>query len=186
MKTSRIKLPLNTNIITSRDDAEVVMRELAHAVNSQRRIHADRDAAILQINKRVEKPLADLDDKISGLTDALRAWAESNPEQFPKGRKSLDLVSGTIGFRTGTPALKLFSRAFTWDKVLTLIQARFDSLYIRVKKEVAKDKIIEAHASRTISSDDLRSIGLKVDQAESFFAEPQLSDLPTRQTMEAA
>lgn len=186
MKTSRIKLPLNTNIITSRDDAEVVMRELANAVNSQRRVLADRDAAVLQINKRVEAPLAQLAETIKAHTDALRAWAESNPDAFPKGRKSLEMTSGILGFRTGTPSLKLFSRAFTWDKVIDLISQAWRTSYIRTKEEVAKDVILADYAANTITSDNLRTMGLKVDQAESFFVEPKLAELPVRQTQEAA
>lgn len=186
MKTSRIKLPLNTNIITTRDDAETVMRELAEAITIQRRIQSDRDAQVLEINKRVEQPLARLSETIKNQTDTLRAWAEANPDQFPKGRKSIEMTSGTLGFRTGTPALKLFSRAFTWDKVLQLIRQGAAADYIRTKEEVAKDTILADHASKIIQDADLRTLGLKVDQSESFFVEPNLTELPTRQTQEAA
>jgi phage host-nuclease inhibitor protein Gam len=185
MKTSRIKVTLP--IITTRDEAEASMTALALLVTAQRIETARRDAEVLAINKKYESRLADLDGTIKIETDKLRVWAESNPNQFPKGRKSLQLVSGTIGFRTGTPKLALLSRAWTWDKVLHTISCIKDlaAAFIRTKQEVDKETILGTWG-KVEDHDQLRSIGLRITQDESFFIEPALAEMDARQTTEAA
>lgn len=187
MKT-RIKVSLP--ILTTRDDAEAAMNDLALAVNNQRKLTARRDAEVLAINTRYESPMGELSQSIKEKTDTLRAWADANPEQFPKGRKSLDLVSGTLGFRTGTPKLQLLSRAWNWEKVLDAIQLR-GFQFVRTKAEVDKEAILGFVSAgpeppAELEATVLRPIGVKIVQDESFFIEPNLTALETRQTSEAA
>ena len=141
MSKSRIKIKLPS--ITTRDEAEAVMNELALAENNRRKFIARRDAEVLAINAKYETNLAACAEAVKEKSEILRAWAEATPTAFPKGRKSLDLVSGVIGFRTGTPKLALLSRAWNWDKVLAALKASplFKPM-IRIKEEVDKDAII--------------------------------------------
>lgn len=180
MKKSRIKVALPT--IASREEAEAVMNELACVANNQRRITAQRDAAVLAINQRFESPLAECDQALAAKTDALRVWAETNPDQFPKGRKSIEFVSGVLGFRTGTPKLALLSRAWNWEKVCEKVQHYLPN-FIRSKPEVDKEAII---AQRAEIECVLPKCGVKVVQGESFFVEPKLTEVESRQTQEAA
>src|ERR1035438_5668905 len=107
MKPMRIRVALP--MIQSREEAETTMTELATAANEQRSITAERDALVLTINERFEAGLAECAETLKAKTDALRAWAEANPDVFPKDCKSLKLTSGTLGFRTGMPKLALLS-----------------------------------------------------------------------------
>ena len=180
---NRIKISLPQ--LVTRDDAEAAMNELALAVNNQRRLITQRDALVLKVNNQFESPLGELDADIKAKTDTLRAWAEAHPEEFPKNRKSLDLSAGVLGFRTGTPKLTLLSRAFTWDKVLALLSASATwAGFIRTKQEVDKEVILGAYsqaADQRAFDEDIRALGLKVTQDESFFVEPRLTDLDARQ-----
>jgi len=186
MKTNRIKVKLP--MITSRDEAECLMTELAQTANNQRAITAERDALVLTINERYEAGLGACAEAIKEKTATLRAWAESAPDVFPKGRKSLKLTSGTLGFRTGTPKLSLLSRAFNWERVLGLVE-QFWPGFIRLSKEVDKAALLAQHSQatdRAAADADLKRLGLKVTQDESFFIEPDLTSFETRQTVEAA
>lgn len=183
MKKTRIKLPQIPELKT-RDDAESTMTELAQVLNNQRKITALRDAMVLDINSRFEGALTECDQAIQLKTQQLRAWADTNPDQFPKGRKSLDLVSGTLGFRTGTPKLALLSRSWTWDKVLEKLRT-LASRFIRTKEEVDKEAILAEYAQAP-SPDLLSLYGVKVTQDETFYIEPKLTDTDARQTQEAA
>ena len=181
MKTSRIKVNLPT--VLTRADAESAMKDLALAVNDQRITSALRDDEVLAVNVKYELNLARLDQAVKTKTDALRAWAEANPDQFPKGRKSLDLVSGTLGFRTGTPKLALLSRAFNWERVLALVEQFWPGL-IRLKKEVDKEGLLAMHSQaqdKPAADAELKRCGLKVTQEESFYIEPDLTQFDTRQ-----
>jgi phage host-nuclease inhibitor protein Gam len=186
MKTTRIKIKLPT--ITTREEAEALMNELAQTVNNQRKMLADRDAEILAVNQDYEASLTECEAAITTKTETLRAWAEANPDSFPKGVKSIKMVSGVCGFRTGTPKLALLGRAFNWDKVLGLLKAASAWCnYVRKKEEVDKDAILGAHSNAKDKQQfdlDLKRFGIKVVQEESFFVEPDLSTFATRQTTE--
>ena len=180
MSNTRIKIALP--LIATRDDAEYTMNELANAANNKRKLVSRLDAAILKLKDEAAVGIAACDDTIKAKSDALRAWVESHPEEFPKARKSIAFLAGVLGFRTGTPKLALLSRAWNWDKVLEAVQARAFS-FTRTKVELDKDAIITFAAASTtaedraqVESNVLRPIGVKIVQDESFFVEPNLTD----------
>lgn len=179
MKT-KIKLTNNSQIPTTRDDAEALMNELANIANNQRLLQSRRDAEVLAINTKYEAGLSQCAEELKARTELLHAWAETNTDQFPKGLKSIKFTSGTLGFRTGTPKLSLLSRAFTWEKVLDLARK---SGWVRTKVEVAKDTILAEHSAGTLDAEALRRLGLKVVRDESFYCEPDLSAFEPRQTV---
>lgn len=169
MSKNRIKISLP--MITTRDEAEAVMNDLANMANNRRKLAVRLDAQILAAQDAAAPGLAACDADLQAKSDALRAWAEMHPEEFPKGRKSIEFLSGTLGFRTGTPKLSLLSRSFTWDKVLELMKRGGWTGFIRTKEEPDKESLL---AQREVY--DLRAVGLKVTQDESFFVEPKLTD----------
>lgn len=175
-----VKLPA----LLTRDDAESAMNDLALSVNNQRKLTASRDGKCLLINQAYESQLGELDQAIKASTDAIRAWAEANPDAFPKDRKSLSLLSGTIGFRTGNPKLTLLSRAFNWDTVLAHVLQSIGIDYIRTKREVDKEALLSRHSQATdkaAADAELKRVGLKVTQDESFYIEPKLTEIESRQ-----
>ena len=106
--------------------------------------------------------------------DALRAWALAHPDEFTK-RKSLDLASAVIGFRTDPPKVALLNRSWTWDKVTSLLASQAPHL-VRVKQEVNKEAILDSYSE---DSTDLARFGLRITQSEQFFVEAKLTDSPT-------
>jgi phage host-nuclease inhibitor protein Gam len=182
MKTKRIKVKLPS--IASRDEAEAVMNALACTANNQRKFIARRDAEVLAINSKYEANISECAEDLKIKTDALRAWAEGNPDQFPKGRKSIQFVSGTLGFRTGTPKLALLNRSWNWEKALQAVYQWLPA-FIRETPEIDKEALL-AQRDEQIIVETLPKVGLKVIQDESFFIEPALTDTEARQISEAA
>lgn len=179
--TTRIKITLPT--AAGRPEAEAVMTDLAQTMNQQRLLTARRDKEVLAINEKFEGDLAGLAGRIKTQTDCLRAWAEANPDQFPKDRKSIQFTSGILGFRTGTPKLALFSRAFNWERVLAQVQALLPDC-VRTKKEVDKESLLNRYgqsADKTAADAEFRRLGVKVTQDESFFIEPDLTQFEPKQ-----
>ena len=186
MSKSRIKIKLP--VITTRDEAEAVLNNLALTDNNKRKITALMDAEILAAKNKYQSQLAECELAISNYWQQLNAWADAHPEIFPKGRKSVAMLSGTIGFRTDTPSLVLLNRSFTWAKVLAaLIKARWRK-FIRTKIEVDKEAILSRCGTlekptkfqRTV----LPELGLKILQEDNFFVEPALTDTDGRQSVE--
>lgn len=188
MKKTRIKIALPQ--ITNRDEAEALVGEIQLITCNQLRTSAKMDAEINAVRQKYEGNLATYTESLKTKTDTLRAWAEASPDEFPKGRKSIQFVHGTIGFRTGTPKLALLNRLWTWDRVhKMLITLGLAKDYIRTKEEVDKESIIAAaaknpdHAGARIAC---AAFGTKVVQEESFFVEPLITEVETRQITEVA
>jgi len=171
-------------MLTSRSEAEACLNELAVLMNNQRKVVADRDAAVLAINERVAPELTRLSTDISEHTETLQAWAQANPSEFPKDRKSLKLTSGTLLFRTGQPKLELLSRAFSWQKVLSLVSSKMPA-FVRRKEEVDKEGLlglVSQVSDKDAAAATLREIGLQVTQDESFEVKPDLTEQESKQT----
>jgi len=177
---SKTRIKVVAPAILTRDQAEAVMNDLATIANNKRTITARMDAEILTVKDNYTGQLSACDTALQLKAQQLEAWASANPQEFAKGRKSLDLVAGTIGFRKDTPSLVLLNRTFTWAKVLATITKNKWRKFTRIKIEVDKDAILSRSGTlekptkfqRTI----LPEIGLKIVQEENFFAEPNLTE----------
>ena len=185
MKTNRIKLPAAE--LTTREDAELAMNELSRLVAAQRKVTSDRDAAVAEIDKRVAPELSAITEQIQARTEGLRAWAITNPDQFPKGRKSIEMLSGVLGFRLGTPKVGLISRAFTWEKVLGLLESvSVWRNFVRIKREVDKEALLACHANAPDKAEweaEARRFGVRITQEETFYADPKGTEVEARQTV---
>jgi len=175
---SKVKEPI------TREEAELLVSDIAHSANIRRRIIADMDAAKLVIEQNCAQDLAQIDSAIKASSKIVQEWAEANPQEFAK-RKTITFGSGDVGFRTGTPKLKTLRKA-TFDAILEvfIMGTRFKN-YVRTRFEIDKEKIIAHHGAGVLSDADLANVALKVVQEETFFIEPQLTEIPARETAPA-
>lgn len=181
-KKARIKV--ETRKITTREEAEIVLHDIAIAVNAKRKVTADMDAEILAIKNRCQPHLTKLDEQIEADSNRLADFAEDHPEIFPKDRKSVQWVAGKFGFRTDTPSLAPISRAFTWAKILAVIGSKRLRKFIRTKIEVDKDAILARCGTKEkptkFQTRTLPLLGLKLVQEEKFFVEPDLTKVEVK------
>jgi phage host-nuclease inhibitor protein Gam len=189
---SRIKVALST--LETRDDAELCLGELALITLNQIRTTAKMDAELAAVRQKYEGYLSQMAEELKKKTDDLHAWADANPDQFPKGRKSIVFTHGTLGFHTGPPKVALLNRAWSWKKVLSKL-ITLGGEYIRTKEEVDKDSILAHYSGKSngfttrvpaLTAADLAERGMRVRQEESFFIEPLITPVEPRQTTEAA
>jgi phage host-nuclease inhibitor protein Gam len=169
MSKNRIKKSL-TAAIQTRGEAEERMRDLATAASFRISLIADMDAEILAIKKQYEADIAGQDALVKQAADDLEAWALANPAFFEKP-KSIAFLSGTMGFRTGTPKLALLNRKWNWETVTSAVENLLPN-FIRNKPEVDKDAIL---SQRDELAEFLPLVGLKVTQDEGFYIEPKLT-----------
>jgi phage host-nuclease inhibitor protein Gam len=169
----RIKLKIH--LLLSADDAEFCLNELAGAICAQRALQAERDSRKLDIEAEYAAQLLECDLAIKEKTESLKAWAQVNPQLFGK-RKSLEFPSGKLGFRTGMPKLSLLNRKWTWAKVLDAVRTTLPA-FIREKPEVDKEAII---AQSQELAEFLPLVGVKVEQGETFFVEPAITETKNR------
>src|SRR6516225_6613408 len=98
---NRIKLP---TIIIDRARAETLLGEIAALKLQERSRRAEMDRRLLTVRAQYDEPLAAMAKQIEEKTAMLERWAAENPSEFPKGRKSIAMLHGTVGYRTGMPA----------------------------------------------------------------------------------
>jgi phage host-nuclease inhibitor protein Gam len=175
-KSNRLKL--TAPVISTRAEMEAHVREIAELTLARNRQKTELDEAITKIREHYEASLGAIDQSLAEKTELARAWAEANPADF-KGLKSLELTHGTIGFRTGTPALKTL-RGWTWKRVLEVVlQLPKLASYVRRDPELDRQALIADR--KTLGDDGLRAIGCEIVQEESFFIEPKIESFENRQ-----
>jgi len=183
MSANRIRLA--RPLIATRAQAEATLGEIALLTIERNEQKLAMDRGITAIREAYETPISTLGKAIEEKTALLETWASANPDEFPPGRKSVEMVQGVIGYRTGMPKLKTLLR-WTWAKVLDAIKAAGITEFVRVKEEVDKEAILSAFAQERVTSADLKHFGVEVAQDEAFFVEPRLEALENRVTKEAA
>jgi phage host-nuclease inhibitor protein Gam len=171
---SKLRIKVKLPEIQNRADAEQCMNFIASAANAKRMINAELDQKILDLKKQYDVDLSSFDEEMDLQTRMLQVWAEANPAEFPKGRKSIEFLSGTLGFRTGTPKLALLNRKWNWDSALAAVQSYLPN-FIRNKPEIDKEAIVNQR-NDDLMPESIQKCGMKVVQDESFYIEPKLTE----------
>lgn len=179
MKKTTKRIKTTAPLLRTREDVERAVRQVCELKAFSQETAALMDQRILEIKADYEAQLGDAAQEIDLHVESLRAWAEANPGEFEK-KKSLELTSGIIGFRTGTPKLKTIT-GWTWDRVLEAIKWNKLNEWVRVKEEVNKDAILAERNDHTPVA--LRAIGVQIVQDESFYVEPNLTEVENRETV---
>ena len=177
------RIKLNQQITRAR--AEEILGEIATLKLERNQQTNEMDRDLTAIRERYETSFEALDKQINEKVALLETWAAANPDEFPKNRKSIEMIHGLIGYRTGTPKLKTLLR-WTRAKVLEHLQDNEGNEYIRTKEEVDKDAILSDYAQKILNEERLKKIGVQVVQDETFFVEPKLQEIDNRSTKEAA
>ena len=156
--------------IKTREELDAVLGEYAATAIARGQLTLAMDEKLNLIRKDYEGRLAELDESLQALFEDMEAWAAFNPCAFAD-KRSVDLVHGTLGFRTGNPALKTV-KGVKWEHVLDMLNTNRMAKYVRTTEEPNKDALLADR--ETIGAEKLSALGLRVEQAERFYVEPKL------------
>ncbi len=154
----------------TREAADEAFANYAKSDAQIAKIQADIELQCAKIREKYADKLAELDGIKENAFDTLQVYAMENKAELFTKKKSLDMVHGVIGFRTGTPKLKTL-KGFTWASALQLVR-EFLPGYIRTTEEITKDKLL---ADRDVENmvDEMARCGITVAQDETFYVEPK-------------
>lgn len=159
-------------IIRTRAQADEALGVMAAEIAAYNEIVAQMEQKITTIRQAYEDRFAEIDAKINAASTQLQAFGVSPAGATEMGdKKSIDLMHGRIGFRTSPPAVKA-RRGHTLKGAVDEV----DRPYIRTKRELDRDRILDAHAKGVIDDEDLKDWGLQVVQKETFFVEPKVEE----------
>lgn len=140
---------------------------------------AKRDVAVNKLNEKFNPKFEELQQAQEEHFAVIQQYCEDNRDTLlPDGAKSISVVGGTIGFRSGTPKLLLLAdvtgdkeaEKAMWENALGKVKRHLPD-YIQVTEAIAKSKII-TDRELPIVLRALPKCGLTIDQQEVFFIRP--------------
>jgi phage host-nuclease inhibitor protein Gam len=165
--TARAKSPIKMPKTTA--EVNELLAAYTTADARKREIQALIDQKTAEIRAQYADELDEQSKIMADNFDRIQMWAEGNEESFDN-KRSIEFTHGRIGFRTGTPKLKL--KVKTWSVVIERLRNYLPE-YIRTTEEVAKDKLIADRNSEGMAA-NLKNCGLEVIQDETFYVEPKI------------
>jgi phage host-nuclease inhibitor protein Gam len=154
----------------SSEQMEQAFGEYAVADAKLAKVNATIDVQMTAIREKYADDIGRLNEVKDKAFDVMQAFALAHKDELFAKKKSMESVHGTIGFRTGTPKLKLL-KGFTWGAVTNLLK-EFLPAYVRTTDEPAKDKLLaDRDCGETASL--FGKCGISVTQDETFFVEPK-------------
>lgn len=99
--------------------------------------------------------------------------------------RTLQFKTGKVGFRTNPPKVMQLNKKFSVASTIELVKKILKGAFLRVKEDLDKDAILTSYRSGEVDDKKLASVGLRIDQGETFFIEPAWEELETvvRQTV---
>ncbi len=159
--------------------AEATLGILAHKSHLLKTKRGEMESALEDVRKKYQPKLDELTQDIEANKIALEQWSEGVRGEWGE-KKSLELVHGTIGFRTGQRQLVPLAK-MNWLKVLQNLIAKKFRKYVRTKLDVDRAKILKDSqetdheeggiSEPVLSKEVLSELGLKVVQEESFYVD---------------
>ena len=134
---------------------------------------AKLNKALLDARESYSPDVEEMDNQIKAKMAMAESFALRNRGTLlPKDAKSADSPKAKFGFRLGNPTLVLLSRKFTWGGVCDKLKALGKTMYLKLSDpKPDKDKI-----KADMTDEELASLGLRIEQTESFWVEPKTDD----------
>jgi len=168
--TTRAKKILVTSV--SHEEAEQAMAAFAQCNTQLKLIESRMEDEKQQINNKYLGDITRLKDSMEEQVKQLQFYGQQYKEGW-KG-KSLALIHGKIGFRTGTPKL-VKDRKFTWDAVTELLKKAFPA-FVRTSYEINKEALIAFRENKEFEGIK-ENCYVDVVQDETFYVEANAEDL---------
>lgn len=160
----RMSKPMHVGI--SKEEFEKAMAEYAAAMAKSQTVRAKMEAEVNKVREKYVGQLLELDETIETYFEVIEQYACENRNELFADKKKVEGVHGTIGFRTGSPKLKLLS-GFTWPEVTERCR-EFLPDYIKTSYDLAKSKLLADRGKEEVAS-QFEKLGVEVVQEESFY-----------------
>ncbi|HEV2483580.1 MAG TPA: host-nuclease inhibitor Gam family protein [Puia sp.] len=167
---TRAKKILITSV--SHEEAEQAMATFARCNTQLKLIEAKMEEEKQQVDNKFVGEISRLRSSMEEQLNLLQVYGQHSKDQW-KG-KSLELVHGKIGFRTGNPKL-VKDKKFTWDAVTELLKKAFPA-FVRTTYEINKEALISCREHKEFEA--IRdACYVDVVQDESFYIEANTEEL---------
>lgn len=156
---------LRATTIMNRKDLENVLGRYAAAVIEADALKAELDRKVNELRAGYEERAAALGKRAEIFFADIEAYLANNPEEIPAGRKSLELLHGTVGYRTGNPTVRL-PRGVDEAALCEELRCSGFPKYVRTREEVNREAVLAADDA---ARESLAAHGVKVTQTKDRF-----------------
>lgn len=132
---------------------------------------AELNEKITQLKQKFDIDTAEAQTEIEVLRSDIEKFCIDNKYEFENNRTK-EFVNGKIGFRVNPPKVLQLNKKFSVSNSIDLIKTVFKGIYLRIKEEIDKDKILADYREQNLTDQQLAKVGLRIDQGETFFIEP--------------
>lgn len=159
-------------IITSRQSLESVVADVVRLKIEHTEATAAMEKEIAEVQKRHQDGLLSISRQIEAKEAGVFVYCQKNRAELFPDKKSIDLLLATVGFETTPPRVEKANSKDTFPKIgLRLESLDWGVAYVRYPEpEVNREKILADRL--TLTPDQLREAGLKIEQDENFFIRP--------------
>lgn len=158
------------HVVADRAQCEGALAEMAALDRKLSAIENEMREAIDAAKSKAGQLAGPLQARRKELADAVAIFAKLNRQELFAKSKSLDMGFGIIGFRASTRIVQL--RGVTAEMTLERLHQYNLADGIRIKEEINKDAALGWPDER------LELVGLKRQQADTFFIEIARDDVP--------
>lgn len=168
---AREKKKVITNV--SREAAEEAMAQFSDAAISLQHIEAKMNAQINAVRDKHQELITQLQEKKDDQVAVLEVFAAETCDTWGK-RKSMELLHGVIGYRTGTPKIK-FDKGFNSKSVTAILEEKYPE-YVRSVTEMNKEMLIQDRDADNFA-EICKKAHVQVVQDETFYVESKSEEL---------
>ncbi len=176
MRKSKTK---KQSTILNADQLEEKLSKYSELQNRIKALETDLNERLRLVREEYEGIFTAANAAATVIFDDIELWAAEHPDSFIK-RKSLELLHGTVGYRTGQPRLTL-PRGVKEDVVVQEMQEAGDvDAWLRTSVELDKSRMIAGWQGDDCATvqELLGRFGIKVVQSERFYIEPKTEEAP--------
>ena len=156
--------------LQSVEDCTRAMGDLLSAATDIEVLTAERDLAVASASATFETRLDDARTRKADAETALERYYYAHITEIEAaGVKHCQLANGVIGRRMHPPKLMPLNRKWTWKAICAAVRGAWGLKYFHPAKEPEIDKDL---VKASLTDEQLRGVGLKVDSEETFYAEP--------------
>ncbi len=154
------------SIISAQSEAEAVskIREIGDLEREKKRLEAEMNDQIAQLQETYKRKVAQLDEGIVELTESVHLWCEANRAKLTDNNrvKYADLTTGIVKWRINSPSVVISGK----DDVIERLQSDPNlKRFVREKYEINRELILQYPEL----FDNNQFKGIKIKSGEEYF-----------------
>lgn len=168
------KITVSVPAIQTVDGLRAAVNSLIEKQTRLERSKAKRDLEIAQIQTAWDQDNAELVAEIEALTSTAHVYCETNRVVFGEAKKSIDVGNAVVGFRNNPWKVEKLVSKDTFEAIAKrLLAVPWGAPFVRtVEPEVNRELLLSERAN--LDEAQLRSVGLRISQGETFYIEPKV------------